>query len=167
MKGGIWVWPTNPKMQRRTLRKVSRSPQLSTLLKAIAESSEGLSNPEVGEVLGNDSGWLAIWAVRQLLSLGFVTYKTDLFGEPSRYVITAWASGPRLSSLDSRRRSLNSLKRPFPNKARLEWIFSPAKILCPQRQNVFSPGEKERGLELLDLVSLGDLHDEENYEGDD
>ena len=88
MKGGIWVWPTDPKMQRRTLRKVSRSPQLSTLLKAIAESSEGLSNPEVSEVLRNDSGWLAIWAVRQLLSLGFVTYKTDLFGEPSRYVIT-------------------------------------------------------------------------------
>jgi hypothetical protein len=75
-------------MQRRTLRKVSRSPQLSTLLKAIADSSEGVSNPEVGEVLGNDSGWLTIWAVRQLLSLGFVSYKTDLFGEPSRYVIT-------------------------------------------------------------------------------
>jgi len=88
VKGGIWVWPTDPKTQRRTLRKVSRSPQLSTLLKAIAGSSEGLSNPEVGEVLGNDSGWLAIWAVRQLQSLGFVTYKTDLFGEPSRYLIT-------------------------------------------------------------------------------
>jgi len=88
VKGGIWVWPTDPKTQRRTLRKVSRSPQLSTLLKAIAGSSEGLSNPEVSEVLRNDSGWLAIWAVRQLLSLGFVTYKTDLFGEPSRYVIT-------------------------------------------------------------------------------
>ncbi len=88
MKGGIWVWPTDPKMQRRTLRKVSRSPQLSTLLKATAGNSEGLSNPEVSEVLGNDSGWLAIWTVRQLLSLGFVTYKTDLFGEPSRYVIT-------------------------------------------------------------------------------
>src|SRR5713226_1054954 len=75
-------------MQRRTLRKLSHSPQLSTLLKAIADSSEGLSNPEVGEVLGNNSGWLAIWAVRQLQSLGFVSYKTDLFGEPSRYVIT-------------------------------------------------------------------------------
>src|SRR5436189_57759 len=42
-------------MQRRTLRKVSRSSQLSTLLRAIVKSSEGLSNPEVSEVLGNSS----------------------------------------------------------------------------------------------------------------
>jgi hypothetical protein len=57
-------------------------------LKALAASSEGLTNPEVAELLGNNSGWMAIWATRQLLSLGFAKYKTDLFGEPSRYVIT-------------------------------------------------------------------------------
>ncbi len=88
MNQGIWVWPSDVKMQRRTLRKVSRSPHLMMLLKAVARSSDGLSNPEVSEVLGNNSGWMIIWSVRQLLALGFIKYKTDLFGEPSRYIIT-------------------------------------------------------------------------------
>ena len=88
MNEGIWVWPSDLKMQRRTLRKVSHSPHLMTLLEAIAKSSEGLSNPEVSEALGNNSGWMIIWSVRQLLALGFIEYKIDLFGEASRYVIT-------------------------------------------------------------------------------
>ena len=95
MNEGIWVWPRTPKRQRRILTRVARSPELSTLLKALATSSEGLSNPEVGELLGNKAGWLEIWAARQLLSLGFARYKTDLFGEASRYVITdlgRWAA---------------------------------------------------------------------------
>jgi len=57
-------------------------------LKAIASSSSGLSNPEVGEALGSNSAWEAIWPVRQLLALGFITYKVDFFGEPSKYVIS-------------------------------------------------------------------------------
>jgi len=102
---GIWVWPLDLKMQRRTLRKVSRSPNLVALLAAMTKSKDGLSNPEVSEVLGNNSMWTIIWSIRQLLALGFIEYKTDLFGEASRYVITelgkqatAIISGQRLAS---------------------------------------------------------------------
>ena len=143
MKGGIWVWPTDQKTQRRTLRKVSRSPQLSTLLKAIAGSSEGLSNPEVSEVLGNDSGWLAIWAVRQLLSLGFVTYKTDLFGEPSRYLITDL--GKRAAAIISGQptpKPQASQATLTPTKPGLNGPSIPRKYArLTARRNIFSPVE--------------------------
>ena len=47
-----------------------------------------MSNPEVDEALGNNSDWVTIWTVRQLLALGFIDYKVDLFGGPSRYFVT-------------------------------------------------------------------------------
>ncbi|MDA4128487.1 MAG: hypothetical protein OK422_03365 [Thaumarchaeota archaeon] len=88
MKGGLWVWPTEPRNQARMLRKIAQNNHLVTALKAISASKEGLSNAELDEVLGDNSEWLTLWVVRQLQALGFIDYKVDLFGGPSRYIIT-------------------------------------------------------------------------------
>ena len=63
-------------------------PHLVPALQAITKSKEGLSNPELDEVIADNSEWMTLWVVRQLTSLGFIEYKVDLFGEPARYQAT-------------------------------------------------------------------------------
>ena len=88
MKQGLWLWPSDPKAQGKILRKVSATPHLVPALSAIAKSKDGLSNPELDEVVADNSEWMTLWLVRQLTSLGFIQYKVDLFGEPARYQAT-------------------------------------------------------------------------------
>ena len=88
MDQGIWVWPANEKEQYRIIKMVAKNTHLFAALKAIAKSKDGLSNPEVDEAIGNNSDWATIWTVRQLLALGFIDYKIDLFGGPSKYFIS-------------------------------------------------------------------------------
>jgi hypothetical protein len=88
MHNDLWVWPSDPREQSAVLRKLSRSEHVVTALKAIAKSAQGLSNAEIDEALGDNSHWMTIWVVRQLLALGFIEYKVDLFGGPGRYTIT-------------------------------------------------------------------------------
>jgi len=88
MPKGIWIWPSDPKAQRRALKKVADSPHLVTVLAAMAKSTEGMSNAEVAEIFSDGSEWPTLWVVRQLTSLGFIEFKVDLFGNPARYQIT-------------------------------------------------------------------------------
>ncbi len=88
MNQGVWVWPTNAKEQSKVIKRVANNPRLTGVLKAVAKSKDGMSNPEVDEALGTNSDWVTIWTVRQLLALGFIDYKVDFFGEPSKYFIT-------------------------------------------------------------------------------
>ena len=88
MPKGIWVWPSDPKGQRKVLKKVGESPHLVAALAAIAKSNEGVSNAEVAEVFSDGSEWPTLWVIRQLTSLGFVEFKVDFFGNPARYQIT-------------------------------------------------------------------------------
>jgi len=57
-------------------------------LKAIMKSKEGLSNAEIDDLLSDNSNWMTLWVMRQLLSLGFVEYRVDFFGNPGRYTMT-------------------------------------------------------------------------------
>jgi hypothetical protein len=88
MDKGAWVWPTDPRGQRRVLRQVAASVPLMKALQGIAKSKEGLSNPEVDELLGDSANWITLWSVRQLMALGFIEYKVDPFGSPARYAAT-------------------------------------------------------------------------------
>jgi len=88
MNTGVWVWPADPRGQRRALRKVAADPHLMTAQTAIAKSKEGLSNAELDDAMGDNSEWITVWSVRQLTSLGFIEYKVDLFGGPARYQTT-------------------------------------------------------------------------------
>ncbi len=88
MNQGVWVWPTDAREQSKVIKQMANSPRLIAVLKAVAKSKDGMSNPEVDEALGTNSDWVTIWMVRQLLALGFIDYKVDLFGEPSKYLIT-------------------------------------------------------------------------------
>lgn len=88
MDKGLWVWPSDPKGQRRTLRRVAQSGRLMAALTGIAKSKEGLSNAELDELLNDNSNWMTLWSVGQLLSLGFIEYKVDLFGGPGLYSLT-------------------------------------------------------------------------------
>ena len=88
MPKGIWVWPSDPKEQRKALRKVAGSPHLVAALVAMAKSSEGMSNAEVAEIFSDGSEWPTLWTIRQLTSLGFIEFKVDFFGNPARYQMT-------------------------------------------------------------------------------
>ena len=88
MDKGLWIWPSDPKEERGVLRRVANSPHLMKTLQGITKSKDGLSNPEIDELLADNSNWLTIWSVRQLLALGFIEYKVDLFGGPASYMIT-------------------------------------------------------------------------------
>jgi len=61
---------------------------LMAALAAIAKSKEGMSNAELPDAISDSTEWTALWVVRQLLSLGFVESKVDLFGNPIRYQLT-------------------------------------------------------------------------------
>jgi len=88
MPKGIWVWPSDPKGQRRVLRIIAASPHLMAALTAIAKSKEGLSNAELSEAINETSEWTTLWVVRQLTSLGFLDFRVDFFGNPARYQMT-------------------------------------------------------------------------------
>jgi len=88
MDKGVWVWPSDSRGQKRILRRVANSPNLIAALQGIAKSIEGLSNPELDELLADNSNWMTLWSVRQLLALGFIEYKVDFFGGPARYLVT-------------------------------------------------------------------------------
>jgi len=88
MPKGLWVWPSEPKSQRRVLRKVADSPHLMAGMAAIAKSKEGTSNAEFDDATNGSSEWTTLWVVRQLTSLGFIELKVDFFGNPARYQMT-------------------------------------------------------------------------------
>jgi hypothetical protein len=85
---GIWIWPSDPKGQRKVLKKVAGSPHLVAALAAVAKSRDGMSNAEVAEVFSDGSEWPTLWVIRQLTSLGFIEFRVDFFGNPARYQIT-------------------------------------------------------------------------------
>ncbi|HUK80697.1 MAG TPA: hypothetical protein VLU91_08565 [Nitrososphaerales archaeon] len=88
MTKGLWVWPADSRGQRRMLRRVAASKQLTNALALVAKSKEGLSNSELDDLLNDSSEWLTLWVIRQLISLGFIESKVDLFGNPVRYRMT-------------------------------------------------------------------------------
>ena len=88
MNTGQWVWPSDPRAQKRTLMKVAESRHLVQAMSAIAKSKEGLSNAELDDVIADNSNWMTLWVVRQLTALGFIEFNVDLFGGPARYRLT-------------------------------------------------------------------------------
>ena len=85
MVSGVWLWPADPKAQRRVLRRFSQYPHLVAALTALAKSKEGLSNSELDEAMADNSEWMTLGVIRQLTSLGFVDFKVDFFGGPAKY----------------------------------------------------------------------------------
>jgi len=88
MTSGLWVWPSDPKGQRKVLRQVAASPHLMAAMTALAKSREGLSNAELDDLINDSSEWLTLWVIRQLTSLGFVEFRVDFFGNPAKYRLT-------------------------------------------------------------------------------
>jgi hypothetical protein len=57
-------------------------------LQGIANSEAGLSNSQLDGLLADNSNWMTLWSVRQLLALGFIDYEVDFFGGPAKYTAT-------------------------------------------------------------------------------
>ena len=85
---GLWTWPSDPRGQKKTLRRVADSPHLIAAMAAIGKSKEGLSNAELPDALNDSSEWTTLWVVRQLMALGFIEQKVDFFGNPIKYQLT-------------------------------------------------------------------------------
>ena len=85
---GLWVWGSDERTQRRMTKRVSQSKRLMAALVAIMKRTEGLSNAELDDLTSNNSSWMTLSVMRELLSLGLVEYQVDLFGNPGRYTLT-------------------------------------------------------------------------------
>ena len=88
MPKGLWIWPSDPKAQRRVLKMVAASPHLFAAMVALGKSKEGMSNAELDYAINDGSEWTTLWVVRQLTALGFLQFKVDLFGNPAKYQLT-------------------------------------------------------------------------------
>ena len=88
MPKGLWVWPLDPRSQRRVLERIAASTHLMAAMIAITKSKEGMSNTELDDAINDSSEWTTLWVIRQLTSLGFIEFKVDLFGNPARYQMT-------------------------------------------------------------------------------
>jgi hypothetical protein len=85
---GPWLWASDERTQRRVAKEVTESKPLMAALEAIMKREEGLSNAELDDLISDNSNWITLSVMRRLLSLGFVEYKVDLFGNPGRYTLT-------------------------------------------------------------------------------
>ena len=85
---GIWAWPSEPKDQDKTLRRIMQEDELAKILFALARSPQGLSNAELDRLLSNNSQWRTLPHMKELTALGFVQYRVQFFGEPGKYEIT-------------------------------------------------------------------------------
>jgi hypothetical protein len=85
---GIWGWPSEPKEQETTLRKIMQEDELTTILAALSKSLDGLSNAQIDKLLGNNSQWRTLLHMRELIALGFVQYRMQFFGEAGKYELT-------------------------------------------------------------------------------
>jgi hypothetical protein len=85
---GIWVWPSDPKDQDKTLRKVMEEDELVAILAALARSPEGLSNAQLDRLLSNNSQWRTLSHMKELMALGFTQYNVQFFGDAGTYQLT-------------------------------------------------------------------------------
>jgi hypothetical protein len=85
---GIWVWPSDPKEQDNTLRRITEEDELVTILSALAKNPEGLSNAQLDRLLSNNSQWRTLSHMKELMALGFVQYDVQFFGDAGRYELT-------------------------------------------------------------------------------
>ena len=85
---GIWVWPSKPNEQDKTLQKILREDELVAILIALANNPEGLSNAQLDRLLANDSQWRTLLHMKELMALGFVDYHVQLFGDAGKYQLT-------------------------------------------------------------------------------
>jgi lipase chaperone LimK len=85
---GIWAWPSEPKDQEKTLRKIMQEDELVKILVALTKSPEGLSNAQLDRLLSNNSQWRTLSHMKELAALGFVQYHVQFFGEAGKYEMT-------------------------------------------------------------------------------
>jgi len=85
---GIWVWPSDPNDQEKTLRRIMEEDELVTILAALAKSPEGLSNAQLDRLLSNNSQWRTLSHMKELMALGFAQYNVQFFGDAGMYQLT-------------------------------------------------------------------------------
>jgi len=85
---GIWVWPSEPKEQDKTIRRIMEEDELIAILAALAKTPEGLSNAQLDKLLSNNSQWRTLSHMRELTALGFIQYQVQFFGGPGKYELT-------------------------------------------------------------------------------
>ncbi len=85
---GIWVWPSEPKDQDKTMRKIMQEDELIMILVALVKTPEGLSNAQLDKLLSNNSQWRTLSHLRELTALGFIQYQVQFFGGAGKYELT-------------------------------------------------------------------------------
>ena len=85
---GVWFWPADAKGQARVLRNVLASEPMLAVLSALSKRKEGLSNAQIDVAMNSFSQWNARSIIDELLSLGFMQYRIEWFGDAGKYMLT-------------------------------------------------------------------------------
>jgi len=98
---GLWTWPAEPKEQVWVLLMIKNEDELSTILLALTNHPEGLSNAQLDRLLINNSQWRTLSHMRELIALGFVEYQVQFFGDAGKYQLTGLGKAvvPRLQAM--------------------------------------------------------------------
>ena len=70
------------------MQKILREDELIAILVALASNPEGLSNAQLDTLLINNSQWRTLLHMKELMALGFIDYRVQLFGDAGKYQLT-------------------------------------------------------------------------------
>ena len=84
---GLWT-ASDIEREATSGNRSAEEDHLIAMLRVLDEHKEGVSNAEIDALLNNNSHWLAIWHIRELLAAAFIEYKVHFFGDPGKYTIT-------------------------------------------------------------------------------
>jgi len=85
---GTWIRPDDAETQEEVANRLKREGHLARILMLLEQSKAGLSNAQLDASLSNYSQWMTLWHIRELEAMGLVEYRTELFGEPGKYLVT-------------------------------------------------------------------------------
>lgn len=85
-----WPWTKSySNKQNQLYNLLDRDSHLRNILVLLSRSESGLSNAEIDTALSNHSQWTTIQHLRELMVVGLIEYRLELFGNPGKYLITA------------------------------------------------------------------------------
>jgi hypothetical protein len=86
--GWPWTRPGYSNSEDQLYNALRRDEHLRTMLAMLEKREDGLSNAEIDTALSNYSQWTTIRHLRELMAMGLIEYKPELFGNPGKYLIT-------------------------------------------------------------------------------
>lgn len=83
-----WTKPYHFNKRGQLYGVLAQNLRTRRILTMLSKTQSGMSNAEIDAALSDYSQWTTLQPLRELLAAGLIEYKTDLFGNPGKYLIT-------------------------------------------------------------------------------